>query len=230
MKKTIALIFTLLCLICCNSVSADELAIKVNSKAIKLPYWPAQTPHYGGILIVSGGDGEQCPVFLADFAQKLASNGWSTALLNCNSDASAPWPSQLPEAISSLRKDKNTRIVLIHYGEQLNSSLSYFSKPQAKSITGFVLLSAYDDEINKKTSVLHFPLLDIIGQFDYDQVINQSKLRKNELEPLDYLLEHVPGADHEYEYSLPFLVAFLHGWMMKLPEASIQAQPVGKSH
>jgi hypothetical protein len=210
----------------------DDLEIKVNQKSIKLPYWPAKEPHYGGILIVRGG-AVQWSEFLAGFAAQLADKGWSTALLNCNTDSDIPWSTQLPEAISVLRQNKNTRIILIHYGEQLNLTLDYFSKPQAKMINGLILLSAYDVQKSlEKPAVIRFPVLDIVGQFDYDTALSQIKTREKQLQPTTYLSIEIPGAASDYEYSQQLLLSFMQGWMLKLSESITQANPISppRSH
>ena len=206
---------------------ADVLEIKVNQSPVSLPYLPARASHYGAVLIVKGGVDAQWPLLLTHFAEQLATNGWSVVLLNCTNDNSIPWINQLPEAISVLRQNHNKRIVLVHYGEQLNQSLEYFSKPQAKMINGLVLLSAYDDQSGlDKFDRLRFPLFDVAGQFDYDMVLSQMGQREKEFKRGNYQAIEMPGAHHDYAYSQKLLIAFIHGWMTKLPETQIQRPPI----
>jgi len=232
---------------------ADDLAIEVDKKKASLPYWPAKlnssikTPH-GGVLFVNEGDQPQWSMLLAHLAKKLADYGWDVALLNVNTADSISWLLELPEAMSVLRQNKNKRIVLIHYGNKLNSSLDYFGKPQSKMVNGLIMLSAYDnllksadkpaDEtatksidkpIDKPVS-FRFPLLDITGQFDYDMVKSQASQRANELKQNKYRALRLPGAQHDYEYSHQLLISYLHGWMSKLPESSPQAPPINTSY
>lgn len=210
---------------------ADVLDIKINQTPVSLPYWSARNAQYGGVIIVRGGDDAHWPMLLPHFAKQLANNGWSVVLLNCNKDISVPWIKQLPETISALRQNHNKRIVLIHYGEQLNQSLEYFSKPQAKLINGLVMLSAYDEQSHlDKPSRLRFPLFDIAGQFDYDEVLSQMGLRGKEFKQRNYLAIEMPGAHHDYEYSQKLLVAFIHGWMTKLPKFEPQKLPILASY
>ena len=210
-----------------SSIAAD-LEIKVNQKSIKLPYWSAKDPSNGGVIIVKGSDPAQWSDFLAHLAQLLATNGWSTALLNCTTENSdVPWLTQLPEAISAMRQAKSKRIILIHYGEQLNKSLDYFSKPQGKMINGLVLLSAFDETPSMvKPSSLRFSILDIVGQFDYDLVLSEVDERKKLFNSPTYLFLEIPGADHEYDYAQDLLVSFLSGWMLKIPELNTAAPPI----
>lgn len=206
---------------------AADLEIKVSQKSIKLPYWPAKDPSQGAVIIVQGAQHPEWSEVLAHFASLLADSGWSTALLNCSSDGSTPWITQLPEVIAQLRQAKNKRIVLIHYGLGLNTSLDYFSKPQAKMINGLVLLSAYDEKaLPTKPYNLRFPILDVIGQFDYDQAKNQSENRQRHVTGAAYLLVTIPGADHEYNYAKPLSIAFIRGWMDKLPEEVTESAPI----
>lgn len=206
---------------------AADLEIKVSQKSIKLPYWPAKDPSLGGVIIVQGAEHPEWSEFLADFASLLSGSRWSTVLLNCSSDGSTPWITQLPEAIAQLRQAKNKRIVLIHYGSQLNTSLDYFSKPQAKLINGLVLLSAYDEKSTAtKPYNVRFPILDVIGQFDYDQAKNQSANRQSQITGTEYLLVTIPGADHEYNYAKQLSIAFISGWMNKLPEEVTESAPI----
>lgn len=208
-------------------VYAADLELKVEQQAIKLPYWAAEKPHYGGVLIVNGGASAQWSESLTHLAQLLANNGWSTVLLNCTPEIKISWIKQVPEAISALRKEKNKRIVLIHYGEELNTTLDYFSKPQGKGINGLVLLSAKDDKaIAAETEKFRFPIFDIAGQFDYEAVLNQFAERKKGFESTTYLSLKLPGADHQYNYAQELLISFLTGWMLKIPEPTVAAPPI----
>ncbi|HAT1597220.1 TPA: alpha/beta hydrolase, partial [Legionella pneumophila] len=173
--KWIALLF---CLIVSN-VFAEKLEITVEQKKVILPYWLSTPVSYGAVIIVRGGETAQWSLLLEQFAKGLFQNGWSVVLLNCTKNNSIPWINQLPEVISTLRQNNNKRIILVHYGDQLNLSLEYFSKLQSKMINGLVMLSAYDLNKNlQKAPRLRFPLFDIVGQFDYDMVKQQRKSRE----------------------------------------------------
>lgn len=209
---------------------AEQLEIKIDQNSVNLPYWPARKEQYGAVLIVQGSEQPQWSELLAGLAKQLAQNGWSVVLLNCTNN-SIPWLEQIPETISTLRKNKNKRIVMIHYGEQLNLSLDYFSKPQSKMINGLVLLSAYDHSSDENTWLsLRFPIFDVTGQFDYDPIRQQMRLREKEYKRKNYLAVEIPGADHDYEYSQQLLVAYVHGWMAKLPETMPQPRPIISSY
>lgn len=207
---------------------AGQLGIKVNKVSIALPYWEAKKTQYGAVVIVKGGEQPQWSPLLAHFAKQLSQYGWSVVLLNCNKNVTIPWISQLPPAIGALRKAKNNRIILLHYGDQLTQSLDYFSKPQAKGINGMILLSAFDDQknINPQTSSFRFPLFDIVGQFDYDWIVDQMLERGTQYKRPNYLALEVPGAQHDYEYSRDILLSFVHGWMIKLPESKPESAPI----
>lgn len=222
-------IFFIFFLVISNSL-ADKLEITVDQSSVSLPYWQSNKLHYGAVLIVKGGQQPEWSELLADFAKQLARIGWSTVLLNCDKNDSVPWIKQVPEVISSLRQNKNKRIILIHYGEQLNQSLDYFSKPQSKMVNGLVMLSAYDVQNNSGSSVnLRFPLFDIAGQFDYEMVLSQMEHREKEFKDRNYISVEMPGAQHDYEYSKNLLVAYVHGWMTKLPEFEPQPRPISVS-
>ena len=206
---------------------AADLEIKIDQKPVKLPYWPAINPHYGGIVVVNGGEPAQWSECLTHLAELLAKNGWSTVLLNSNPEITILWPKQVPGVIRALRKNKNKRIVYIHYGPQLNTTLDYFSKPQGKGINGLVLLSAADDKPSTvNPASLRFPIYDVDGQFDYDDVERQFSERSAVFESSSYLSFEVPGADHEYTYAKELLVSFLTGWMLKIPESTVSAPPI----
>jgi hypothetical protein len=210
-----------------TAVFAADLEIKVNQKPVKLPYWSADDPHYGGIIVIRGGDPVRGSDTLNLFASLLSKNGWSTVLLNCSPEITIPWLTQLPEVISALRQAQNKRIVVIHYGEQLNMVLDYFSKPQGKGINGLVLLSAFDNkESTIKADSIRFPIFDIYGQFDYDDVESQAVSRAKTFKSPTYLSMELPGADHEYNYAQNWLVSFLTGWILKIPETETAAPPI----
>ena len=75
-----------------------------------------------------------------------------------------------------------------------------------------------------------FRLFDIAGQFDYDSVLSQIELRGREFKQHNYLSIVMPGAHHEYEYTQKLLLAFIHGWMTKLPVIEPQKPPVQVSY
>lgn len=230
MSKLTAIV--LFALFLSSSALAKPLEITVEQTQIKLPYWVAKNPHYGAVIIVKGGQIAEWSVLLSAVAKQLSHYGWSTVLLNSKKEGSTPWVAQLPETISALRQDNNQRIILVHYGDQLNQSLEYFSKPQAKTINGMIMLSAYDDQnaVGLTLKNVRFPLYDIVGQFDYDRVHRQMRLREKQFNQTNYHAVEMPGAQHDYEYSQKMLIAFVHGWMSKLPEFKPQPAPILSSY
>lgn len=208
-------------------VFAEELAIKVGGKTMNVAYWPAseKQPHYGAVILAHGGHAEWSEL-LAHIAARLGRIGWSVVLLNSDAHTNDEWIEQVPEVISTLRQNKNYRIVLIHYGEQLQPTIDYFTKPQAKMVNGLILLSAFNEPQEAKIAALRFPLFDITGQFDYDRVSNQAAGRKQQLQQRLYTRVEIPGAAHDYEYCRSLLVSFIHGWMAKLPEARPVPKPI----
>lgn len=217
----------LCCGLCAQLVVAAELAIKVGGKTMNIAYWPAseKQPYYGAVILAHGGASGWSEL-LAHIATRLGRIGWSVVLLNCDTHNNDAWVEQIPAVISTLRQNKNYRIVLIHYGEQLQPTIDYFTKPQAKMVNGLILLSAFDEPQQSKIAALRFPLFDITGQFDYDRVSNQAAARKLQLQQRLYTQVEIPGAAHDYEYSRSLLVSFIHGWMAKLPEARPVPKPI----
>lgn len=224
---TLRILFLLLCGFIYNLACAEKLTIKMGAKTVSLPFWPAaeKQPNYGAVLLVYGGQ-PQWSELLAHIAARLGRIGWSVVLLNSDGRNKESWVVQMPEVISTLRKNKNYRIVLIHYGEQLQQTIDYFTKPQAKMITGLIMLSAYNEAQEQTIPNVRFPLFDIVGQFDYDVVVHQASNRKQAQQQRPYVQVEIPGASHDYEYSKGLLVSFVHGWMAKLPEAKPSPRPI----
>ena len=221
-----------------STAFADDLEIKLSGKSIKLPFWPAIKNPHGAIVLVHGGPQAQWSMLLANLAKILSKQGWSTVLVNCNTDNSEPWAKELPEVVNTLRQQKNNRIVVLHYGEQLKQTMDLFGQSQKTNIEGLVLLSAYDapdqaadksestkKDTDKKTE-LTLPLLDFAGQFDYDSVLRQMTARENTYPQKQYIAVTVPGAHHDYQYSRQFVSAFIQGWMSKLAEFKPVPPPV----
>ncbi|CAM2916657.1 ATPases involved in biogenesis of archaeal flagella [Legionella steigerwaltii] len=219
---------------CLFSVAfADKLEIKVDGKNIDLPYWPAKKEKYGAVLLVNGGEQTQSTSLLDNLANQLAQNGWQVVLLNNDSGIPVPWIKQFPEVIATLRKQKNIRVVLLHYGEQLKQTFDYLGKPPIPEIEGLILLSAYDvPPSGDKEPKLNMPVFDIVGQFDYDMTKQEMAVRKKEFgsNKDNYLAIEIPGAHHDYEYSRQLLFSFIHGWMVKLPEFQGKSPPVMYSY
>lgn len=219
------LITIILCLLFSNISNAAELEIKAKQQAIKLPYWASQNSSDGAVIIIKGGATAQWSEALVHLSQLLAERGWSTVLLNTTTISSS-WLDLLPEVISTLRQKNNKRIVLLHYGEKMNITLDYFKKPQGKSINGLILLSAYDDPPLENLENIRFPILDIVGQFDYDFVKNQYAERLKILKSPTYLSLIMPGADNSYDYARELLSSFMVGWMLKTDPPEVFAPPI----
>lgn len=222
--------FCLLFLLNFSEVKAADLEIVVKDQKIALPYWPYKNKtQLGGVLIVHGGQSDDGLILVDKLGKQLAKFGWSVALLNIKTQAAAvPWIEQLPEALSALRQKDNDRIVLLHYGSELQVLMGYFAKLQSKQVNGLILLSAFDQSKDKDSSELlqklSFPLLDIIGQFDYETVLKQAAVRQQNNQNKEYLYVQLPGGSHDYSYIEKLLLAYLHGWMKKL-HSSIPAKP-----
>jgi hypothetical protein len=150
---------------------------------------------------------------------QLARLGWSVIFVDTSKYPNHTWIQQLPELISELRQKEFHRITLLHYGNRLNETLQYFLKPQAKRVNGLVLLSAYDEQILASQRIdIGFPVFDIVGQFDYDFILQQLVGRSKEFAAYRYRQITLPGAEHDFGYSQKLLLSFIHGWMSRLPE------------
>lgn len=216
-----------------SAAFADKLAIKVDGKSIDLPYWPTKKEKYGAVLLVNGGAQMQSTALLDNLANELAQNGWNVVLLNHDNIVSVPWIKQFPEVITTLRNQKNMRIVVVHYGEQLKETFDFLEKPPVPEIEGLILLSAYDVSPSKnKKPKLNMPVFDIVGQFDFEVTKQEMAARKKEFgqNKNNYLAIEIPGAHHDYEYSRQLLFSFIHGWMVKLPKTHPKSPAVMYSY
>ncbi len=221
----IVLAFTLLV----STAFAEQLEIKPNGKSIKLPYWSALKDPHGAVILINGNAKPQWSQLLERLAKQMSANKWSAVLLNCSQDQSEPWVKQLPEVVNTLRQQKVNRIIVVHYGAQLQQTLGAVNKAANVKIEGLIFLSAYDmSKADDKKPELSMPLLDVIGQFDYASVVNQVKLREKEFAQDQYLVIKIPGAHHDYQYSEQLLLSFIYGWMQKL--AGLQPPPVLTSY
>jgi hypothetical protein len=210
-----------------STAFADTLAVKFNGKNIKLPYWTATKNPHGAVVLINGAQQAQWSRLLANLAKRLAATGWSAVLVNCNQDNADPWVKSLPEVINMLRQQKNNRVIVVHYGEQLKQTFDSFNKSAKAGIEGLILLSAYDiPKTDDKKPELSMPLLDIAGQFDYASVVEQFDFRGKEFAQNKYLAMKIPGADHDYEYSHQLLLSFMSGWMLRLAEFKPTPPPV----
>lgn len=205
--------------------AVSTLDIKANGQKISLPYWPAIHKPKGSILIIFGDSpiyGLKSPRELAMFFAQL---GWSAAIINTYpSDDKNNWVTQIPDAMMTLKRKDNNRQIILHYGAKLSVTLAYFAKPQSKKVNGLVLMSAYDKPPQKDLPELlkkvKYPVFDVVGQFDYDDVLDQAKNRRDSMGNSDtYKFLLLPGARHQYWFATKSLVDYLHGWMMDLPVA-----------
>lgn len=229
MKKSLKLIkhsiFALL-LGYASLVQAD-LPIKSGTNQFNLPYWPAGKHKNGAVIIVNGAKTPTWSPLLADLAEQLSKLGWSTVLINCQDGEGGDWAKEVPEVMSSLRQQDHSRLILIHYGNHLDTSLAYFAKPQSKRLNGLVMLSAFSQSKKPLYPRLAFPLLDIVAQFDYQPILTQYQQRKSGYaEDSIYQNLRIPGAAHDYHYQIQYLADYLHGWMLKLKKNEISPPPI----
>lgn len=205
------------------------LEIQVEQKKMKLPFWPATSKdRMGAVLLVNGSSQYVSPI-MEKTAKDLSALGWSVVLLDTKTSSSVNLNQQISNALKSLRKKDNKRLVLIHYGDQVQASMNYFTKPRAKKVDGLVLLSAYDLNPPQAFPALKLPMLDVSGQFDYEPVLSEVKLREKKYRDESYLALTIPGAKHDYRYQRTLLSYYLHGWMSKLPTVDTSKHPFDMS-
>lgn len=222
--------FAVLLLVICylSPVFASEsLEINVREQKINVPYWPSLPflPSKGGVVIVQGGVPAYGTESLRKLGELLAKRGWSVILLAGDDPRNvAPWLEQLPEALAAIRQKASGRLVLIHYGDEFAKTLAYFTQPQAKQVTGLVLLSAFqfpheeqpEIDLAKTIKKIRFPVFEIAGQFDYAGVLAQAEKHQFIFPAQTYRLMLLPGAGHDYGYCRHLLAGYLNGWMSNL--------------
>ncbi|CEK11367.1 type 1 periplasmic-binding domain-containing protein [Legionella hackeliae] len=213
-------------------VKAASLDILVNQQKIALPYLLYKgKKQRGAVVIINGDESDEGSELVDNLSKELVKHGWSVALLNTSLQINTvPWIEQLPEALSSLRKKDNKRMIVVHYGSQLESSVSYFTKLQSKRVNGMIFISAFDYPENKNIvdliKKIPFPLFDITGQFDYIPVLEQASIRQATIRNGKYRYRQLPGACHDYAYNKKILVANMNGWMKKLKTISPVQPPI----
>ena len=183
MRLFIALV--LLVIFSLTEVRADTFGTpQANGQKAPVIFLPAQgEAQHGGILIVGSGAPWDHSELLPKLGEHFARLGWSVALLDASQQIDKPtWVESLPEILSTLRQKNNKRTILLYYGSQMHLILEYFSKPQSKQVNGLILLSAFD-QLEAKDSILllqklPFPVLDVVGQFDYGTILEQAAVRK----------------------------------------------------
>jgi hypothetical protein len=210
--------YTIVFFVALGTVNAAVLETKLDSTTIKLPYQTAREPHLGAVVIVKGGAPDWCPV-LTTLSQKLAGNGWSAVLINCDPSVKEPWSKVSLKVVKQLREKGNKKVILLHYGEDLNKTFAFLQEIKGFFVDGVILLSAYDlNDEPKLPQKLNTQFYDVVGQFDYEPVMSQFSVRNETYsEPLYSSLE-LPGAPHDYSYAQASLVSFLNGWMQHLKE------------
>lgn len=219
MKYTIRIMLLWCCI--ASAAYTNMLEINVDGKHIHVPCWFSQKKKLGAVLLVAGGSDVRSSTVLDDLVHRLAENGWMVTLLQDDKNNAIPWIKQLPSAIVTLRQKKFMKIVVLHYGDQLQQTLDYFGKPQVPKIEGLILLSAYHTQltINKKPEI-NVPIFDIIGQFDHGLVKQELAIRQKMFgnNKKKYLAIEIPEIEPDYKYTRQLLFTFINGWMMKLPE------------
>lgn len=199
--------------------SAADLKIEYKSQSLNIPYWQATVPQPLGAVVMIHCGHDQDDLMIQSLAEQLARLNWTVAALDCGQH-DAIWSWQVPATLSALRQQGLNRLVLLYYGNQLQESFGYFTQAQAKQVNGLILLSAWQEKgMDLAIKRLRFPVLDVVGQFDYPAILTQFSQRRAYFEQrrLRYTPMKISGANHQFQYTRQMLVAYLHGWMSNLP-------------
>lgn len=225
--------------------SDSTIEIDANGKKLTIPFWASMGTKDQGSLLMIFGDSPKDTSFdlLPHLAIHFAKIGWSVAVMTTDGQN---WTESLPDVMTAMRKKNASRLVILHYGDQLKPLMDYLSQPQSKGINGLILLSAFNapKPIDTKAEIavddtektgasrkkISFPIIDVTAQFDYQSVIDQEKQRKIEnVKNKGYQRLKLSGAAHDYDYAHHILVARLQGWMLRLQQRSMAKPPISTS-
>jgi cobalamin biosynthesis Mg chelatase CobN len=201
---------------CVWASQQEQVELTVKGATVKALYQGADD-NKGGIVLIQGDGSYQSEVI--DYLKgHFPKKGWSSLQINLPGvDQSVDVIIQLPEAISYLRKKKVRRIIVLFYGKGNRALLDYFAKQKKKRVSGLILLSAFTQDRAPAPSLSkwNIPILDVIGQFDYQNVLTQSNKRMQAFNPKYYRQIIIPGANHSYAHTETVLLSWLRGWMKK---------------
>jgi hypothetical protein len=169
----------------------------------------------GGVILFQGESAYPIKI-ITYLAKVFPAKEWTTLLVKPNKDTDV-MTKLLPEAIRLIRKNDTRRIIVLYYGNGYSNLLNYFSQGKAKSVSGVILLSAYSLAQTKLPDLSKWetPVFDVTAQFDYPNVIAQSKQRSDLIKAKYYRHFSIPGASHNYVDVEPVVVSWLRGWMLK---------------
>ncbi|WP_367606309.1 hypothetical protein [Legionella sp. W05-934-2] len=214
--------FLLGCLLLLNGTGllASPTTLTIDEQT-KLPFWPSTSHSAGGLLLVQGTN-SHAQHLLTTLAEILSKRGWSVAVVP-SSLSSDKFTEQLSSYLAILRQETQLKIGIIWYGDDYHQLLHYFSQPQAKQVSGLVLISAFqypDVKVNDPWQI-RFPVLDIVGQFDNRLVIKDYSQRQFLFDKNYYFKRTIPGAGPDYHYQENHLSAEVDNWLTKVPSPKI---------
>lgn len=219
MRRLIAAIGLMGYILCGFSMST--LDISVQQKKIQLPYWQAVKKHKGSVILIQGDKPFYDIGFMHSLAAYLQAMGWSVVFLDLQFQDQKGLDNQLPSTITALNKTEKGPLILLHYGEQLQNFLAVAQKSQSLGVKGIIFLSSYEkapkDNLGEAIKKLNLPILDLAGQFDNETVLAQTEQRQNSnYHSPYYQILVIPGATHQYGYTVKMVAKIINGWMMKL--------------
>lgn len=184
----------------------------------------------GGVLLAYPSHDNQNKLFIEKLAARLSQSGWSVLMQPLVFSEASNWEDTLAKQLAVIRRKSNSRVIFIGYTTPWEPLKRYFRKPQAKQVSGLVLLSAANGDsvpVSKRSDEdpegrvnVRFPVFDIVAQFDYQPVLEAWKIRKKEFNR-NYQRLQVPGVRHGYLYHEQMLQEVLNDWMAGLAKPKV---------
>ncbi|MFT5135654.1 MAG: pimeloyl-ACP methyl ester carboxylesterase [Arenicella sp.] len=168
----------------------------------------------GSIILIHGtGLGPDTPFVIGPLRELLADNGYTTLALqmpvlaggNGFNEYSREFPEsekRISAAINYLKDNDEKNIMLLAHSLGSTMMMDWVDQNNVNALSGLISLGLGTSNTKGKiaNSILHIPLLDIIGESDYQNVLTAAELRKKNILKTNKHSKQVviDGLDHFY--------------------------------
>ncbi|MEJ2456165.1 MAG: DUF3530 family protein [Candidatus Thiodiazotropha sp.] len=197
------------------------------------------------ILLHDAGDNADGPDVIGPLRRYLALRGWDTLSLQLprpthptsaaeRKAAVDLAPTRLKSAVDFLKTQQASPLALVGHGLGAEMALAYMAGNPDGAVRALVAIGLSagtgddDDPTIRALSELKYPLLDLFGDRDDDQVLASAEARRGAAKRNGregYRQDHVIGADHRFSGLQASLQQRVASWLKRVAEESGPSTP-----
>lgn len=183
----------------------------------------------GNIILIHGtGLGPDTPFVIGPLRELLSDEGYTTLALqmpvlsdgkvfNDYKSEYSEARNRISAAINHFKNNSEEKIILLAHSLGSTMMMDWVDNSQLDDISSFISLGLGTNNMHGKLSKgkLNIPLLDIVGENDYENVLSAAKTRREDVFKTDNKSKQVfvAGLDHFYTDNEEMVVEIITNWL-----------------